>query len=107
MRRPESARQPGPLPIALISQPLTISVAFTRSGKSAQALHPDLSRALGPWVNFASGEVLRKALTYMGMTPAQLSEFQDAMRRWGQGSGPLTLMPHRRNLLRVDYKLLL
>ena len=95
------------LPIALLSQPLTISVAFTRPGGSAHALHPDLNKALGPWVNFASGEVLRKGLVYLGMTPDELTIFEDAMRRWGQGSGPLTLMPHRKNLLRVDYSLLL
>jgi recombinational DNA repair protein (RecF pathway) len=91
------------LPVILVTQPITIHVAFTRSGKAAHGLHNDLKRALGSWVTFASGEVLERALLYLGMTWEQLAEHQDTMRRWGQGSSRLTVQPNRRNLLRLDY----
>jgi hypothetical protein len=48
--------------------------------------------------------VLEKAITYLGMTPEQLADHQDGMRMWGQGTSKLTIQPHRKNLLRIDYR---
>lgn len=90
----------------LITQPLTIPLSFTRSGTSAQGTHPDLSRAIGPWVRFESGDVLVKAITYLSANREQVEKFQDIMRRWGQGTCEITIKPTRKNLLRLDYKLL-
>jgi hypothetical protein len=50
--------------------------------------------------------VLEKAITYLGATTEELEEFRDAMRRWGQGSSALAIQPNKKNLLRLDYKLL-
>jgi hypothetical protein len=36
------------LPLMLVTEPHTICVAFTRSGKHAHGLHTDLEKALGP-----------------------------------------------------------
>jgi hypothetical protein len=69
------------LPLLLVTERHTIYVAFTRSGKHAHGLHADLKKALGPWVVFASGDVLEKALVYLGMTTEQLDEHRDGMRR--------------------------
>jgi hypothetical protein len=55
-------------------------------------------------VVFASGDVLEKALIYLGVTSEQLEQHRDGMRRWGQGTSKLTIQPHRKNLLRVDYR---
>jgi hypothetical protein len=57
----------------------------------------------GPWVVFAFGKVLVKALVYLGITAEQVAEHQDGMRRWGQGTSKLTIQPHR-NLLRIDHR---
>jgi hypothetical protein len=92
------------LPLMLVTEPHTIYVAFTRSGRHAHALHTDLKTALGPWVVFVSGDVLEKALVYLGMTPEQLEHHRDGMRRWGQGTSKLTIQPHRNNLLRINYR---
>jgi hypothetical protein len=92
------------LPLLLVTEPHTIYVAFTRLGKHAHRLHTDLEKALGPWLVFAWGEVLEKALVYLGMTTEQLDEHRDGMRRWGQGTSKLTIQPHRKNLLRTDYR---
>src|ERR1700724_822898 len=91
------------LPVILITQPLTIPLSFTRSGTSAQGTHPDLSRAIGPWVRFQSGDVLEKAITYLGSSKEQVDCYRDIMRRWGQGTCEITIQPHRKNLLRLDY----
>ncbi|MCU1249756.1 MAG: hypothetical protein JWQ49_2785 [Edaphobacter sp.] len=88
---------------AIFGQPV---VAISRSGRLAHGLHPDLSKAIGPWVKFASADVLEKAITYLGATTEELEEFRDAMRRWGQGSSALAIQPNKKNLLRLDYKLL-
>jgi hypothetical protein len=37
-----------------------------RFDRNAHGLHSDLKTALGPWVVFASGEVLERALVYLG-----------------------------------------
>jgi hypothetical protein len=79
-------------------------VAYTRSGKHAHGLHTDLETAPGAWVVFASGEVLEKALVYLGMSPEQLEEHRDGMRSWGEGTSKLTIQPYRKNLLRIDYR---
>jgi hypothetical protein len=71
---------------------------FHPFGKHAHGLHTDLKTALGPWVVFASGEVLERALVYLGMTSEQLEHHRDSMRRWGQETSRLTLQPHRKNL---------
>jgi hypothetical protein len=92
------------LPLMLVTEPHTIYVAFTRSGQHAHGLHTDLKTALGPWVVFASGDVLEKTLVYLGITQEQLTDDQDGMRMWGQGTSKLTIQPHRKNLLRIDYR---
>ena len=42
-------------------------------------------------------------LAYLGATPAQLSEFDNCNRRWGQGTVHMRLLADRRNLLHIDY----
>ena len=92
------------LPLLLLTEPHNVYVAFTRSGNAAHGLHTDLRTVLGPWVRFASGDVLERALVYLGMISEQLEEHRDGMRRWGQGTSKLTIQPHRKNLLRIDYR---
>jgi hypothetical protein len=36
-----------------------------------------------------------------GATSVQLGEFDDCCRRWGQGTVQVTLVPGRKNLLRL------
>jgi hypothetical protein len=95
------------MPIILVNEAVTVNVAFTRSGAGAHGLHPDCTRAIGPWVNFQSGEVLGRALVYLGMTPEQLKEFSRMLKSWGQGSCPLTIQPRKKNLLRIEWGKLL
>jgi hypothetical protein len=45
----------------------------------------------------------RKALVFLGMTPEQLEEHRDGMRKRGQGTNKLTMQPHRNILFRIDY----
>jgi hypothetical protein len=42
----------------------------------------------------------------LGATDEQVASFEDDLRRWGQGSVHMRLLPNRRNLLRIDYRLL-
>jgi hypothetical protein len=59
---------------------------------------------LGTCVKFASAETLEKALRYLGATDEQIAEHQADMRRWGQGSSEIRLLPNRKNLLRIDWE---
>jgi hypothetical protein len=80
----------------------TILVAFGNGpqGLTAQAMHPDDKSMLGPRVKIATPKTLQRLLAYLGATPAQLAEF-DNQYRWGQGTVKITLVPERRNLLRL------
>jgi hypothetical protein len=86
-----------------VTEPSEIIVCFTRSGKAAQALHVDCKTNLGPWITFASAETLEKAMRYLGATDAQIEDHRIDMRRWGQGSSHIRLVPNRKNLLRIDW----
>ena len=91
------------LPLMLVNDLVIIKVAFTQNGTAAHALHWDESKPLGPWIKFKSGEVLERALVYLGMTPGQLLALRETMSRGGQGISTLTLKPRKKNLLRIDY----
>jgi hypothetical protein len=71
--------------------------------KGAHALHVDCKTALGPWITFASGEALDRALVYLGATEDQMEDHRKSMRVWGQGSTHIRLLPNRKNLLRIDW----
>lgn len=86
-----------------VTTPSDIIVCFTRGGTAAHALHLDCKTALGPWITFASAETLKKALRYLGATDAQMEAHRGDMRRCGQGSSHIRLLPNRKNLLRIDY----
>jgi hypothetical protein len=86
-----------------VTEPSEIIVCFTQSGKVAHALHVDCKMALGPWITFASGETLEKAMRYLGATDGQIEAHRDQMRKCGQGSSHIRLLPLRKNLLRIDY----
>jgi hypothetical protein len=99
----KSSRQSAQAIDAGSHDPAEIIVCFTQSGKAAHALHLDCRTALGPWIMFASGAMLDHALVYLGATEDQMAEHRDALRRCGQGSSQIRLMPNRKNLLRIDY----
>lgn len=83
-------------------EPRTICINFiARDGVSVQAMHLDGRTVLGPYVRVQSAETLRRLLAYLGATPAQLAEFDNSNRRWGQGTVQITLAPRRKNLLRL------
>jgi hypothetical protein len=58
---------------------------------------------LGPRIAFSSAETLEKALRYLGAMDEQIEEHRSDLRRWGQGSSHIRLLPNRKNLLRIDY----
>lgn len=89
--------------IVEVNTPAEIIVCFTRSGKAAHALHIDCKTTLGPWINFQSAETLEKAIRYLGATDEQLAKHREQMRRCGQGSSNIRLVPLRKNLLRIDW----
>jgi hypothetical protein len=60
-------------------------------------------RHLGPWTKFALGKTLERALIYLGATDEQMEEHRADMKQCGQGSSHIGLMPHRKNLLRLDW----
>jgi hypothetical protein len=86
-----------------VTEASEIIVCFTRNGKAAHALHVDCKTALGPWIKFQSGETLEKAMRYLGATDEQLTAHRDQMRRCGQGSSNIRLVPNRKNLFRIDW----
>jgi len=74
------------------------------SGRDGGACaHIDCKTVLGPWIKFTSVETLEKALHYLGATDAQLADHQNQMRRCGQGTSQVRLLPLRKNLLRIDW----
>jgi hypothetical protein len=83
--------------------PRSIFVNFSGGplGNTVQAMHRDCRTMLGLRVRVQSAETLRHLLAYLGATPAQLAEFDDCNRRWGQGTVQITLAPGRKNLLRL------
>jgi hypothetical protein len=86
-----------------VTEPSEIIVCFTRGGEIAHALHHDAKSVLDPWIKFTSAETLEKALPYLGATNEQIEEHRDQMKRCGQGSSNIRLLPNRKNLLRIDY----
>jgi hypothetical protein len=85
-----------------VDAPRTIFVNFiSRQGYTVQPMALDCRTMLGPMVDVASAETLRRLLTYLGATPGQIAEFENCNRRWGQGTVQITLAPGRKNLLRL------
>jgi hypothetical protein len=91
------------MPIQEVTEPCEIVVCFTRHGKAAHALHIDCKTTLGPWITFQSAETLDRALRYLGATDEEIDAHRSQMRRCGQGSTNIRLVPNRKNLLRIDY----
>jgi hypothetical protein len=82
--------------------PQTICLNFVPGdGYTVQAMHLDCRTMLGPIVKVQSAATLHRLLAYLGATPAQLAEIADCIRRWGQGTVQTTLVPGRKNLLRL------
>jgi hypothetical protein len=54
-------------------------------------------------MKFSSAETLEKALRYLGATDEQLAAHRNQMRRCGQGSSRIRLIPNRKNFLRIDW----
>ena len=67
------------------------------------ALHLDCKTVLSHWQAVESSETLRKMMCYLGASDEQMMSFEDSLRRWGQGSVSMRLLPNRRNLLHIDY----
>jgi hypothetical protein len=67
------------------------------------ALHLDCKTILSHWQAVESVETLRKMMLYLGATDEQMASFEDDLRRWGQSSVHMRLLPNRRNLLKIDY----
>jgi hypothetical protein len=65
-------------------------------GLRFQAMALDYRTMLGPCL-----DTLRRMLTYLGATPEQIEDFSFSYRRWGQGTVRITLLPGRKNLLRL------
>jgi hypothetical protein len=86
-----------------VTEPSEIIVCFTRGGEIAHALHYDGKTVLGPWVKFASGETLERALKYLGATEEQMAAHLKTMKQTGQGSSHVRLLPNRKNLLHIDW----
>jgi hypothetical protein len=94
-----------------VTTPAEIVVCFGPGGPAghpagtviANALHIDCKTVLGPRIAFSSAETLEKALRYLGATDEQVEEYRSDLRRWGQGSSHIRLLPNRKNLLRIDY----
>jgi hypothetical protein len=70
-------------------------------GGVAHALRHDGKTVLGPWVKFASADTLG-APRYLGCR-GEVEAHWHAMRRTGQGSGHIQLLPNRKNFLRIDW----
>jgi hypothetical protein len=88
--------------IQKVTEPSEILVCFTQNGAAAHALHHDCKKVLGPWIKFTSAETLEKAQPYLGATDEQIEGHRNQMRRCGQGSSHIRLLPNRKNLLRID-----
>jgi hypothetical protein len=72
-----------------------------RDGIHIQAMALDCRTMLGPYVRVATLDTVRRLLTYLGATEAQLADFDRSYRNWGQGTTRITLQPCRKNLLRL------
>jgi hypothetical protein len=86
-----------------VTEPSEILVCFSQGGTTAHALHIDCKPVLGPWIKFTYAETLEKALRYLGATDEQIDAHRNQMRRCGQGSSEVRLLPNRKNLLRIDW----
>jgi hypothetical protein len=87
-----------------LTEPRSIWVPWTMSGKAAHALSTDGKTALGPWITFSSPETFERALRYVGATEEQLEKHRRGMERAGNGCTPIGVIPgNRKNLFRVDW----
>jgi hypothetical protein len=83
--------------------PSTICInVIPRDEITIQAMHIDRRTMLGPQIRVQRAETLRRLLVYLGATPAELAEFDNCHRRWGQSTVQITLAPGRKNLLRLE-----
>lgn len=92
------------LPLDVVNATWEIILCFIpRHGYNVHALHVDCTTVLGPWVAVASDETLLRLMAYLGATPEQLAAHQRDQKAWGQGSSNMRLLPHRKNLLKIDW----
>jgi hypothetical protein len=93
------------MPLESIRARFEIVLCFVpRDGVSCHALHVDCRTVLGPWVHVTGDETVLRMLTYLGATKAQLAEYEDHRRQWGQGSVHVSVLGgNRRNLLKIDW----
>ena len=95
------------LPLASVTATREILLCFvSRNGYNVHALHVDAKTVLGPWVHVASHDTVLRMMEYLGATKEQLATHCDHQRSWGQGSSHMRLLPNKRNLLKIDYRLL-
>jgi hypothetical protein len=87
-----------------VTEPFEMIVCFTQSGTHAHALHIDCKTVLGPWIRFQSAETLERAIVYLGATEEQIAAHRSALGQTGQGGSHVRVVPHRKNLLKIDWK---
>ena len=76
-----------------VNTPPEIIVCFAQCGYGAHVLRVDCKTALGPWITFASGNPLERAVRYLGATDEQIEAHRNPMRKCGQGSSHIRLLP--------------
>jgi hypothetical protein len=95
------------LPLGAVTATREIILCFVpRNGYNVHALHIDAKTVLGPWVHVASHETVLRMMEYLGATKEQLATHCEHQRYWAQGSSKMRLLPNKRNLLKIDYRLL-
>jgi hypothetical protein len=106
LRRQKPARQPGP------------AAAYTRHGaahdmrgaypvREARARPPHGSEeGAGPMARVRMRGGAGEGASVPRHDLGQLEHHRSDMRRCGQGTSKLTIQPHRKNLLRIDYRIL-
>jgi hypothetical protein len=61
----------------------------------------DARTAISPWVHVTDQPTLMKLFRYVGANDEEIAEAEDNIHRWSRGTVHLTLIPGRKNLLRI------
>ena len=61
----------------------------------------DCQTRIGPWIDIADAATLVRLLRYVGAGDAEIAEVEENIQARGRGSVFITLIPGRKNLLRL------
>jgi hypothetical protein len=81
---------------------IVVNFYFEKESWLVQALDVDTKRPISPALPLPDDDMLIRLLRYIGATEEGLEHVHGDIGRWSRGSIRITLVPGRKNLLRIQ-----